>query len=229
MDGRYDDEERMTYFKYSFLNSLRDELGLTMTRQRATLFLLLYLAVPAGGLGVGIGWGRQAHSPLKIIIGSAIGLVIGGVIAWLLPRLLWNMLRVFARKGWFLQPEHPQSVPVMTSDEFKARSKVLRREGRRHFLVYTPLLIAGAWGFSRLFFYMDRVNPKMWIQVLAGCGFLAFLAGYIVLYRHGWKQLVRKQGVQCPTCSREITDAAGLSGVPYMGLCRHCGTKVIEI
>src|SRR5471030_979194 len=113
----------MSFFKYSFLNTLRDELGLTMTRQRATAFLFLYLAIPATGLGLGIAWGAQSHSPLKIIIGGATGLVIGGIIAWLLPRLLWNMLRLFARKGWFLQPAHSQSVPVMTRDEFVARSK----------------------------------------------------------------------------------------------------------
>jgi hypothetical protein len=123
----------MTCFKYSFLNSLRDELWLTKTRQKVTLYHLLYFVIPAAGLGAGIGWGGGAHNPVRIIVGSAIGLVTGGVIGWLLPRLLWNMLQLFARRGWFLQPEHSQAVPVMTGDEFIARSRVLSRERRRHF------------------------------------------------------------------------------------------------
>ena len=59
-------QARMTYFRYGFLNTLRDELWLTVTRQRVTLFLLLYLVIPGAGLGAGIGWGKQAHDPLKI-------------------------------------------------------------------------------------------------------------------------------------------------------------------
>ena len=219
----------MTYFKYSFLNTLRDELWLTMTRQRATLFLFLYIMLPVAGLGIGISWGVRTHSPLKMIIGCAIGLVIGGVIAWRLPRLLWNMLRLFARKGWFLQPEHHQVVPVMTRDEFIARSKVLRRAGRRHFLVSTLLLITGALGCSRLAFYLDRAKPESWIQGLAAIGILVFFAGYFFFVRQAWKRRIRKLGLQCLACGREITAAAGLSGAPDKGLCRHCGTKVIEI
>ena len=219
----------MTYFKYSFLNSLRDELGLTMTCQRATLFLFLYLAIPAVGLGAGMGWGMHAHSPLKMIIGSTTGVVIGGVIAWQLPRLLWNMLRLFARKGWFLQPERPPDVPMMTRDEFIARSKDLRREERRQFLVWVFLFIAGAFGCSRLCLYLDRAKPQVWIQILAGIGMITFFVGCFLLRSRVAKQIVKKHGLQCPACGREITDAAGLPRLPYMGLCRHCGTKVVEI
>ena len=218
----------MAFFKYSFLNSLRDELWLTMTRQRATLFLFLYLALPGAGLGAGIGWAAHSHSLLKTAIAGAIGLVLGGVIAWLLPRALWNMLRLFARKGWFLEPEHPQGVPAMTADEFLVRSKALMGEGRRHSLVWVLILIVGALGFSRLCFWMDRQNPPAWIQLSAAFGILAFFAGYVVLSRRAWKRRVRKLGLQCPTCGREITNLAGLPGVPPEGLCRHCGAKVIE-
>ena len=218
-----------TYFKYSFLNTLRDELWLTMTRQRVTLFLLLYVMIPSAGFGISIGWGKEARSPLKIIIGCAISLAVGVVIAWALPRLLWNMLRLFARKGWFLQPEHPQSVPVMTRDEFIARSEVLRREGRRQFWVSTLLLVGGALGCARLAFYLDRAKPESWIQGLAAIGILVFFAGYFFFVRQAWKRRIRKLGLQCLACGREITAIAGLSGVPDKGLCRHCGTKVIEI
>ena len=218
----------MTYFRYSFLNSLRDELGLTMTRQKVTLFALLYLAIPACGLGVGIGWGVEAHSPVKTIIGSAIGLMIGGVIAWSLPRLLWSMLRLFLRKGWFQCPQRPQSVPTMTSSEFIARSEVLRRKVLPYSLLWSLLFIAGASGCSCLAFYMDRARPHIWIQVLAGVGMPVCLVGYVYLSRRAWKRIVSGLGLQCPSCGREITDAAGLSRIPYMGVCRHCGTKVVE-
>lgn len=200
-----------------------------MTRQRATMFLFLYMWIPGAGIGIGIAWGKWAHSPLKMIIGCATGLAIGVVIAWALPRLLWNMLRLFTRKGWFRQPEQAQVVPVMTRDEFIARSKVLRRAGLGHFLVSTLLLVAGALGCSRLAFYLDRANRASWIQGLAGIGILVFIAGWFLLVRQASRRRVRKLGLQCPACGREITAVAGLSGVPDKGLCRHCGTKVIEI
>ncbi len=207
----------MTYFRYSFLNTLRDELGLTMTRERFTLFHLLYVVIPAGGLGVGSG-----------LIGSAIGIAIGIVFAWLLPRLLWNMLRLFVRKGWFLQPEPAQSVPLMTSDEFNARSEALSREQLLHFWVWGLLFMAGAFGLFSLAFFLDGGRPAIWVQVLAVFGILVFFAGFFFYDRTG-KQLVRKHGLLCSVCGREITAAAGCSGMPYMGLCRHCGTRLIEI
>ena len=218
----------MTYFRYSFLTELRDELGLTMTRERITLYHLLYGVIPAGGLGVGFVWGAQAHSNLKILIGSAIGIAIGIVFAWLLPRLLWNMLRLFVRKGWFLQPEPAQSVPLMTSDEFNARREALSREQLLHFWVWGLLFMAGAFGLFSLAFFLDGGRPAIWVQVLAVFGILVFFAGFFFYDRTG-KQLVRKHGLLCSVCGREITAAAGCSGMPYMGLCRHCGTRLIEI
>jgi predicted MFS family arabinose efflux permease len=223
----------MTYFRYSFLTELRDELGLTMTRERITLYHLLYGVIPAGGLGVGFVWGAQAHSNLKILIGSAIGIAIGIVFAWLLPRLLWNMLRLFVRKGWFLQPEPAQSVPLMTSDEFNARREALSREQLRHFLVWCLLIIAGVFGFfslaSFLDTFLDGARPAIWVEVLAVFGILAFFPGLFFLRNRTAKQLVRKHGLLCSVCGWEITGAAGLSCLPYMGRCRHCGTRLIEI
>jgi len=49
-----------------------------MTSQKATLFVFLYLAIPIGGLGLGILWSAQAYSPLRMITGSAIGFVAKG-------------------------------------------------------------------------------------------------------------------------------------------------------
>jgi hypothetical protein len=219
----------MTYFKNSFLNLLRDELGLTMSRQRLTLFHFFYLVIPTSGLGAGVAWGMQSHIAWKTFIGGAIGFLIGGITAWQLPKLLWKMLCLFASKGWFLQPAHHQSVPIMTANEFIARSKVLRREGKRQFLIWSLLFIALAFCLSQLCFYMNRTKPQVWIQVLAACGIFGILFSYFVLRSRIAKQTVKKHGLRCPACGKEIAAVAGLAGVPYKGLCNQCGTKVIEI
>ena len=218
----------MSYFKYNALNSLRDELWLTMTRQKATMFLFLYLAIPIGGLGLGILWSAQAHSPLRMITGSAIGFASGAVLAWLLPLSLWNLLRLFSRMGWFLRSERPGNVSTMPIDEFVGRSNALRLAEMRSFRIWALLLIANASCCWWLCAYIERTDPKSWIQGLAGCSILAIFVGMFLWRRRAAKSLVRKHGLNCPTCGREITDAAGLSRVPDKGLCRNCGTRVIE-
>lgn len=215
-----------TFFKYAFLNSLRDEVGLTLTFRKVTLLHLLCVVIPAAGLGAGSAWGTNLSQK---IIGGLTGLVIGMAISWPLSKLFWKMLCLFLRKGWFLQLKLPESVPVMTSDEFIARSKTLRQGQRQCFLVWSLIFILGALGGARLCFYMDRSKPEMWIQVFAGFCILIFFAGWFFLQSCASKQIIRKCGLECPACGREITDASGLSHIPYMGLCRHCGTKVVEI
>jgi hypothetical protein len=217
----------MTYFKYSFLNSLRDELGLTMTRQKLTFFHFLYLAIPLAGIGAGSS--LFAHSPLKATIGGVIGFIFGSIIAWQLPRSLWNMLRLFARKGWLLRLENPKSLSAITKDEFIAKSNVLRQKGKQHFFIWALIFVVGAFGCSRLAFYMDKAKPEIWIQILAFVGILAFIGGYLFLRRRLWKKLIKELNLVCPNCGMEITDAPGLSRMPHMGICRHCGTKAVEI
>jgi DNA-directed RNA polymerase subunit RPC12/RpoP len=219
---------QLTFFRYTILNNLRDELSFTMTRQRATTFLFLYLIIPAFGLAAGAGIGMQAHSILKTIIGSIIGLVIGGGMAWQIPRSLWKMLGFFVGKGWFLQTKFSQSVPAITSDEFIARSLALRRSGGWQFF-YLVLFVPGLFVCAQICSYLDRAKPQVWIQILAGLGIFVYFTGYFVWNKWRWNQLVEKHGMACLACGREITSTAGLSGIPYMGLCRHCGTKIIEI
>ena len=86
---------------------------------------------------------------------------------------VWNMLHLFVRKGWFFQLEHPQVVPVMTSDEFLARGEVLRRKEWRFALVGILLCMVGAFGCSRLSTGIEQ--SQNWIQVLAVFGILIFL------------------------------------------------------
>jgi len=74
----------MAYFKYQFLNALRDELALTRGYRKLTLFILLYLVLPAGGLGGGLAWGAKSHSLVRIVSGGAGGILAGATQgAWL--------------------------------------------------------------------------------------------------------------------------------------------------
>jgi hypothetical protein len=221
--------ESMTYFKSSFLNLLRDELGLTMFRQRLTVFHFFYLLFPAIGLAAGVTWGMQSHVVWKTFLGGAIGVLIGGITAWQLPKSLWKMLQRFASNERFLWPQQRDNVPVMTAAEFVARSKALRRDGKRRFLIWMFLFIAIGLAASRLCFYMDRAKPSLWVQVLAGCAIFSAFLIYFVFRSRIAKWIVRKHGLECPVCGKEITTVAGLAGMPHKGLCNQCGTKVIEI
>jgi hypothetical protein len=219
----------MAYFKYQFLNALRDELALTRGYRKLTLFILLYLVLPAGGLGGGLAWGAKSHSLVRIVIGGAGGILAGAIVAGLLPRALWRMLQLFERKQCFTLTPCSQAVPTMTVDAFESRSEALRRQWRPHFLVTVLLGVPAAWGVLRLYHYMERTTPPVWAQVLVTVGFLTLALGYVFLQKRGWTRLIRKFGLACPNCGREITDATGLSRVPHAGLCRHCGAKVIQL
>src|SRR6266446_9156306 len=51
----------MPYFRYSFLNGLRDELYLTQTRQKVTLIAFLYVLIPVVGAAIGSAWVSGTH------------------------------------------------------------------------------------------------------------------------------------------------------------------------
>ena len=231
----------LVFFKYRFLNALRDEVGLTVHFQKVTLLHLLCLLIPVAGVGFGSAWGAGAHELSREIVGGSIGLVVGIAVSWPLPKLLWKILYLFARKGWLLQPrklEAGKIVPAMTSDEFIAKSKAFNQAdmwpipAKRPFLpnaIFFSVAVLFALGFMWLCNYMDSAKPPDWIQVLVGIGILAFVIGFACLFIWMKKGLWRRHGLLCPNCGNKITDAAGLIRVPYMGLCKHCGAKIIEI
>ena len=193
----------MFYFKYSLLNCLRDELYLTYTFQKFTLIHLLQLVAPAAGVGVGIGAGKDANSWATGITIGIIGCGIGLLAAWLVPRLLWNMLRLFVRKGWFLLPEPPQNddrrrASPMTLREFAARSEAFDREDSRQIFIIVPIILGVTLGMACLAFYMDRAKPALWVQVLAGIGFVSVLIGLFAWPFRVKKRLWRKHGLLCP-------------------------------
>jgi len=172
--------------------------------------------IPVAGLSAGSAPGIHAHSLSRGIIGGTIGLVIGLIAAWLLPRLLWNMLHLFMRKGWFLQPERPESdegrrLPVLTLDEFIDRSQAAHRQGRRLKIVRTIILVIVGLtelGACRLADHIRSTKPGLLNQYLFVVGYGAFVMGYVLLRsRRMEKQLVRKHGLACPACDSPITGA----------------------
>ena len=222
-------DAHLIFFKYKFLNALRDELGLTLYREKVTLLHLLMLIAPIAGIAAGIGFGQRTHDLLKEIIGGIVGLVIGIAISWPLPRLLWKILLFFAQKGWFLQSERHQNVPVMTSDEFASRVKALEREDFRWGAIWPIVLFLGLYFFGeKLGDYLERTKALPAIKIMHGLAVIGFVIGCIVLWCWSAKRRFRKHGLLCPACARKITDTAGLFRIPHMGLCKHCGAKIIE-
>ena len=224
----------MPYFRYSFLNRLRDELYLTQTYQKVTLFHFLQLGMPAAGLGAGMGAGKGAHSWATGIIVGTIGCGAGLLAAWALPRVLWNMLRLFVRKGWFLLPGPQQSDnrptwPIVTLDEFATRCKAFNREESRGIFLFFAPMIGILSCLAGLAFYIDRAKPSLWVQVIAAIAIFSALIGFFVLPFRIERQRFRKHGLLCPACGKKITDTAGLVRVPEMGRCKHCGAQVASI
>jgi hypothetical protein len=209
----------MPYFRSRFLNGLRDELWLTMTCQKMTLFHLLSMSIPASGLGIGIASGMKAHAISAIIMRGGIGLAVGIVIAWLLPRCLWKMLWLLSDRRWLLQPEPPPAVPVISWDEFLARTKAKDRDQWWHAGISIGGFFAGVVGFNLLFSCLKRMNAPDWIAFVAFMSLIGSIIGFLVLERTFYTRLVNKHRLACPNCGTEI------AGV---GRCWHCGAAVVE-
>jgi hypothetical protein len=216
------------YFKYGVLNSLRDELWLTFTLQKATLFLFLYAGIPAAGLGVAIAHASRSHSLLQTLLFGAAALAIGIGVAWMLPKALWFMLFEFHRRGWFLQPEPPAGIPAISAAEFIKRSDALYREESRHQWFWILGLFTWAIGTWLVLKYTESSNLPDWLQLITAlCTGGTFFAG-AYLFCRSHRRLVKKHGLECPNCGREILDASGLSRILNMGHCTHCGARIIH-
>src|SRR5947209_1994777 len=209
----------MPYFRSKFLNGLRDELWLTMTCQKMTLFHLLSMSIPASGLGIGIASGMKAHAVSAIIVRGGIGLGVGIALALLLPRCLWKMLWLLSDRRWLLQPEPPPTVPVISWDEFLARTKAKNRDQWWHAGVWIGGFFAGIVGFNLLFSYLKRVNAPDWLSMVGLLAMIGLIIGFLISERSFYKRLVSEHGLACPNCGTEI------AGV---GRCWHCGTTVVE-
>jgi hypothetical protein len=209
----------MPYFRYSFLNGLRDELWLTMTYQKATLFHFLSLAIPASGLGVGIALGMKAHAVSAIVVRGGVGLGVGIAIAWLLPRALWKMLWLLADRRWLLQPEPPPAVPVISRDKFLARLEASNRDQNWHAAKCFGVLIAGIVGFALIFKVLERVHAPEWLAFLTFLSMIASIIAFLVGQYITYKRLLKRHGLACPNCG---------TGIAGIGRCWHCGATVVE-
>jgi hypothetical protein len=224
----------MPYFKYAFLNCLRDELYLTYTFQKATLFHFLPLAALSGGLLAGILVGTSAHSwAMGLIVGIS-GCALAILAAWLVPWLLWKMLYLFVQKGWFLLPERKEDEgrpawPVMTLVEFNARSKAFNRWESRGVLVFMVVVVVIALGILRFMSCLESANVSEQTQGLVSIGILSGLISLYVWAGRRASQRVKRLGLLCPVCGRMITDAAGLVRAPWLGRCKHCGAKIVSV
>jgi hypothetical protein len=106
------------YFTSRFLTGLRDELVLTFTFSKVTLFHIALALLPLLGLTVGINDGLHNHSWWRAGWQGSIGGVTGFFAAYYAPPLLWTILSFFARKGWFVRAGGQNSnEPVMTAAE----------------------------------------------------------------------------------------------------------------
>lgn len=227
------EDAHLLYFRYAFLNHLRDEAGMAIHHEKATVFHLLAILALAGGPFVGIALGTATHSWLAGIATGTIASIVGLLITAPLPRLLWRMLGLCARKGWFLAPDRARSmqeVPVITTGEFLARKQAFERDERRHLLwalIAAGPILAVVLLANHFDAYAERTKLPTLIHASVECALLgpvfAAIGWWILPARRRW----RRHGLLCPACGRRITDTAGLIRVPYMGLCKHCGATIV--
>ena len=127
--------------------------------------------------------------------------------------------------------ETGREVPLLTRREFRARKQAFERDERRG-LLWLLVALGPFYGAGRFLVYLDGYakRTKLPDYILALVGFVvigAFLATIYWLIR-GHRRLWRKHGLLCPACGRHVTDTVGLIEVPFLGLCKHCGAKIIE-
>jgi membrane associated rhomboid family serine protease len=80
-------------FKSKFLRRLYGELVLTQSFQKFTFFHLMFGVGPAFGFGIGLGPAETTASWLYAFGGA----IVGGVLAWFLPQVLWKILYGLSR------------------------------------------------------------------------------------------------------------------------------------
>ncbi len=118
-------------FTSKFLRRWYVELVLTRSNQKLTFFHLMYGVSPALGFGLGLGivknsvettvsWPNKA----MFIFGGA---VVGGILAWFLPRVLWKIFYRLSRIDSLTETVEDES--AKTSPRFRI----------------CPLVTAGRW------------------------------------------------------------------------------------
>ena len=84
-------------FKSKFLTGLYGELVLTQSFQKLTFFHLMFVVGPAFGFGIGLVSPETTASWLNKAMFASGGAVVGGVLAWFLPQVLWKILYRLSR------------------------------------------------------------------------------------------------------------------------------------
>jgi hypothetical protein len=189
-----------------------------MTCQKMTLFHLVQGWMLAAGVGIGA-VSLRSHGVAMMVAGGTAGLVGGVTIAWLLPRAVWKMLWLLNDWRWFLQPAPPPAVPVISREEFHARTRAKDRDQNWHAGIWIGGFFAVVVGFNLLFASLKRIDAPDWFSLVGLIALIGFIVGFLVLHKKFYNRLVNKHGLACPNCGTEI------AGV---GPCWHCGTTVVE-
>ena len=88
-------------FKSKFLRRWYVELVLTQSDQKFTFFHLMYGVGPALGFGLGLGTVITSVETTTSWLNKAMfafgGAVVGGALAWFLPRVLWKIFYRLSR------------------------------------------------------------------------------------------------------------------------------------
>jgi hypothetical protein len=228
------EDGRLLFFKYAFLNRLRDEAGMAVHHEKATVFHLLIMIALAGGPVNGIIIGKSTGSWLIGIVIGIIVSIVGLMITIPLPGLLWRTIIILAQKGWCLVPvrsENDQEGPVITRQEFCARKKAFEHDGRRHGIQYLIAIVL-FYGVIRFLIYIgmytEQNNLPYIIPTLVTFTLIGLVLAAIFWLIRDNRRLWRKHGLLCPACERRITNTAGFIEVPFLGLCKHCGAKIIK-
>ena len=92
------------------------ELVLTQSNQKFTFFHLMYGVGPALGFGLGLGIVTASVETTASWLNKAMfvfgGAVVGGVIAWLLPRVLWKIFYRLSKIDSLTETVEGESAPT---------------------------------------------------------------------------------------------------------------------
>lgn len=222
----------LPYFKSSFLNWLRDEVILTLTRSKVTVLHFFMVVGPAAGIGAGMGYG-ESRTWVHSLVGATVGGIAGVAIAWPLPRVIFHALHWLIRKRWFLRFDAKERPPTLgeliSTEEFETRVKAydrrMSRANRALLLSIIPfgILLGLSWRFRGL---IERHDV---LQAVCGGILVAYVSAGLSWEWRRSKRAARESGITCPGCGHLLTDATGMIAVPWWGRCKECGLKIIDV
>jgi hypothetical protein len=216
------------YFRFGFLNGLRDEVWLTLTLQAKTLHHLLAFILLIAGLTGGLVRAYISVSWIPAVLGCAFG-VAGFILSWsIAPRLEWALLLFMYKKRWCMHRQDMTStnrhVELLTPEVYAERARLWSQKDNWLSAIYIPTMFCMAialWYVANLF-----ENAPNGVMVLIGTLFAAAFLGIGMALKRARKRFGQELGLLCARCGRLITGLDGGFGIPPSGRCKHCGLQV---